>query len=695
LPGARVLLVLGFRDAFAAADAVPAILPHRPLTVEGINDQLVESLPLGGSRRAFRALPDGKAWLLVEVGGDDITVATERAHALARDLADTSTAQLVSAASEQKALWQIRKDGAGLATRMPDGSEAWPGWEDAAVPPERLGSYLRGFSDLLERHDRRGLVYGHFGEGCLHVRIDFDLFSAPGVAAFRRFIEEAADLVVAHGGSVSGEHGDGAARSELLHRQYGTDVVRAFEEFKAVWDPDDRMNPGTIVHPRRLDEGLRYGPGYLPPSDLSTTFAYPHDAGRFEQAMRRCVGIGKCRQSAGGVMCPSYRVTRQERHSTRGRAHLLDEMLRGEVLTGGWRSTEVRDALDLCLGCKGCKSDCPVNVDMATYKAEFLHHHYAGRLRPPSHYSMGWLPLWLRVGRLAPRLGNATARSRWLSPAIKRVGGVAPQRRLPELAATPFTRWFRQRSQPAVPESGSVVLWPDTFNNYLTPDVAVAATEVLQHAGYRVLVPPRGVCCGLTWISTGQLTVARRVLRRTLDVVRPALDAGIPVVGLEPSCTAVLRSDATELLPGDRRAARLAAQTFTLAEFLTQHAAGWTPPKLSRQALSQPHCHQHAVLGFAADEALLARLGVDNRTLDAGCCGLAGNFGFERGHYEVSTAIGELALLPAVRAAGPDTLVLADGFSCRTQIAHQTGRQAQHLAQVVRLALHAQPANSR
>jgi FAD/FMN-containing dehydrogenase/Fe-S oxidoreductase len=694
LPAVRVLLVLGFRDTFAAADAVPAILPYRPLTVEGINDQLVDSLPLGGDRRARRALPEGDAWLLVEIGDEDVTAATDRANALADTLGAGTTARLVRDPSEQRALWRIRKDGAGLATRMPDGSEAWPGWEDAAVPPDRLGSYLRGFQRLLDRHGRRGLVYGHFGEGCLHVRIDFDLLTAPGVSAFRRFIEDAADLVVAHDGSVSGEHGDGAARSELLVRQYGAAAVGAFEEFKAIWDPDDGMNPGTIVRPRRLDENLRFGPGHARPSEPSTVFAYPHDAGRFDQAIRRCVGIGKCRQSAGGVMCPSFRVTREERHSTRGRAHLLDEMLRGEVVTDGWRSPDVRDALDLCLACKGCRTDCPVNVDMATYKAEFLYHHYAGRPRPVSHYSMGWLPLWLRAAALAPGLGNAAGRSRWLAPAIKRIGGVAPQRRLPEFAAEPFTRWLRRRSVRAAPGAGAVLLWPDTFDNYLTPDVLVAATEVVQSAGFRVVVPPRGVCCGLTWISTGQLDVARRVLRHTLDVVRPALDAGIPVIGLEPSCTAVLRGDATELIAGDGRtarlAARLAAQTVTLAEFLTRHAAEWVPPPLPRQAITQTHCHQYAVLGFAADEALLARMGVDNRTLDAGCCGLAGNFGFERNHYEVSKAVGELSLLPAVRAAGPDTLVLADGFSCRTQIAQETGRPALHLAQVIRIALRTQ-----
>jgi FAD/FMN-containing dehydrogenase/Fe-S oxidoreductase len=687
LPAARVLLVLGFPDTFAAADAAPAILPHRPLTVEGINDQLVGSLPkaVWGSPRDV--LPGGNAWLLVEMGGEDAGEAATRATDVTKALGIGSaiTARIVTEPSEQTVLWRIRTDGAGLATRMPDGSEAWPGWEDAAVPPERLSMYLRDFQALLHRHGRRGLVYGHFGEGCLHVRIDFDLQSEHGVAAFRRFVEEAADLVVAHGGSVSGEHGDGQARSELLPRMYGAEGVRAFEEFKAIWDPDDRMNPGVVVRPYRLDENLRFGPGSTR-RELRTEFGYPHDGGSFEQAVRRCVGVGKCRQTTGGVMCPSYMVTREEKHSTRGRAHLLAEMIRGEVIRDGWRSAEVRDALDLCLSCKGCKSDCPVNVDMATYKAEFLHHHYAGRIRPASHYSMGWLPLWSRGCAVAPHLINAAAGSRLVAPLIRRLGGIAPQRRLPEFAPEPFTRWFRRRHGPGDQGKPPVLLWPDTFNNYLTPRVAKAATEVLEAAGFQVVLPPRGVCCGLTWISTGQLVMARRVLRRTLRLLDDTVAAGVPVVGLEPSCTAALRTDLPELLPTDA-AAQLARRTLTLAEFLTEHAPHWRPTPLNRSSITQMHCHQHAVMGFAADERLLDRVGVRNRTLDSGCCGLAGNFGFERGHYQISKACGERVLLPAVRAADPETLVLADGFSCRTQIAQETGREALHLAELLQMAL--------
>ncbi len=448
-----------------------------------------------------------------------------------------------------------------------------------------------------------------------------------------------------------------------------------FGRFKAIWDPDDLMNPGVIVRPQRIDANLKLDHA---PRELLTVFTYPHDAGDFAQATRRCVGVGKCRNAAGTPMCPSYQVTGEEEHSTRGRARLLFELVRGDLVTDGWRSTEVRDALDLCLSCKACKSDCPVGVDMATYKAEFLHHHYARRLRPASHYSMGYLPLWARLASAAPRLANLGARL----PGLKRLAGVAPERDLPTFAPEPFTRWFRRR--PASAGTGRrVVLWPDTFTNYLTPEVGRAAVEVLESAGFEVTIPSGRVCCGLTWISTGQLGVARRVAGRSLDRLAPDLAAGALVVGLEPSCTTALRSDLPELLPADDRAQRLAEQTVTLAELLTTHAPDWKPPQRAGDALMQTHCHQRAVLGSAPDERLLAGTGLSQQALPPGCCGLAGNFGFERGHYEVAQAVGEQGLLPAVRAASPETVVLADGFSCRTQIAHSTGRRALHLAELL------------
>ncbi|MFJ9638512.1 FAD-binding and (Fe-S)-binding domain-containing protein [Streptomyces sp. NPDC101178] len=676
-PRARALAVLGYADESAAAEAAPGLLPHRPLTVEGMAADLVRE-PAG--------LPRGAAWLFVETGGD--TPAEARAHA-ERILraADAVDGAVITDPAGQRALWRIREDAAGTATRMPDGSEAWPGWEDCAVPPARLGAYLRAFRALLAEHGLRGTPYGHFGDGCIHVRIDFDLLSVAGVARFRRFSEELAGLVVAHGGSLSGEHGDGQARAELLPRMYGDELVALFGAFKDLWDPDGGLNPGILARPAPLDANLRFAglPGPGRPVDMA--FGYPQDGGDFAGAVRRCVGVAKCRtaQAPGaGVMCPSFRATGEEAHSTRGRARLLHEMLAGEVITDGWRSEEVRDALDLCLSCKGCRSDCPVGVDMATYKAEFLHHHYRGRLRPAAHYAMGRLPRWLRLAAPFARPLNALIRVRLLAALAKRLAGIAPERTIPAPATQTYSRWLRGRRTEGARtvSSGQVVrLWADTFTEYLSPQVGRAAVWVLEEAtGRTVLPPPSGVCCGLTYVSTGQLDAARRVMRRTLDRLDPL--PGHPLVVLEPSCAATLRTDLPELLPDDPRAAELAASVRTFAQYLEEYAPDWTPPRLDRPVVGQTHCHQHAVLGDAAERRLRERMGLTGE-LSGGCCGLAGNFGFEKGHWEVSVACAQEQLLPAVRGAEPDAELLADGFSCRTQLDQLAGRRARHLAEVI------------
>ena len=687
LPNARVLCVLGFSDSVTSAECVPVVLAQRPLTMESINVDLVDRLPGDVRRAASEAgLPAGRAWLLVEMGGEDrvsAELAAEKMLAALHDSGSSATASLVTDPGAQAVLWRCRTDAAGLATRRADGAEAWGGWEDAAVPPERLADYLRGLDELMGRYGLSGASYGHFGEGCMHMRIDFDLLSAEGVAAYRSFVEEATDLVVALGGSVSGEHGDGRARSELLGRMYGSDGLALLSEMKHIWDPRALMNPGVIVEPPALDEAIRHlGPAK--DRKLLTLFSYPDDNDNFAQAQRRCVGIGKCRQSSGGVMCPSYQATHDEMHSTRGRAHLLWEMLQGDLVTDGWRSTEVRDALDLCLSCKGCLSDCPVNVDMATYKAEFTAHHYEGRpwARPLSHWSMGWLPQMSRIASKAPRLVNRVAGT----ALAKRLGGIAPERDVPAFAEQTFTSWFDRRAASASAQNrGTVLLWPDSFTNYLAPQVGRSAVAVLEAAGYEVVLPRGPVCCGLTLISTGQLKAAKKRIKRSLDVLAPQLEDGIPIVGLEPSCTAVLRRDAAELVHDDQRAAALASSTVTFAELLT--GSGWRPPQVSTDALVQTHCHQHAVLGFDADRALMADAGIRANIPDSGCCGLAGNFGFERGHYEVSQAVGERVLLPAVRDADANTAVIADGFSCRTQIAQATQRRGVHLAELLADAL--------
>ncbi|MFI9467657.1 FAD-binding and (Fe-S)-binding domain-containing protein [Streptomyces sp. NPDC052492] len=704
-PRAQALAVLAYADESGAAQAAAGLLPYRPLTVEGMAADLV---PAGAD------LPRGSAWLFVETGGDTEAEARAAAEAVVR-AADVVDALVVTDPARQRTLWRIREDASGTATRMPDGSEAWPGWEDCAVPPARLGAYLRDFRALLAEHGLRGTPYGHFGDGCIHVRIDFDLLTGPGVARFRRFSEELADLVVAHGGSLSGEHGDGQARAELLPRMYGARTVALFERVKALWDPDDLLNPGMLVRPAPLDADLRFS--VLPREPVDVAFGYPADAGDFSAAVRRCVGVAKCRTTSvagSAVMCPSFRATGEEEHSTRGRARLLHEMLAGEVVTDGWRSTEVRDALDLCLSCKGCRSDCPVGVDMATYKAEFLHHHYAGRRRPAAHYAMGWLPLWLSWAARTRTAGvaNALASVRPLARLVKRVAGIAGEREIPSLATEPFSRWWRRRRTPAAGGGPLVVLWPDTFTEHLSPSVGRAAVRVLEAAGLRVALPPtlrpasggrvgdarsrsalslltarRGrVCCGLTYLSTGQLDRARTVLRRTLDLLEPVLATDAPLVVLEPSCAAALRTDAPELLHDDARAARLASRVLTFAEVLERHAPDWRPPALNRPVTGQTHCHQHAVLGDGPDRGLREAAGLTGE-LSGGCCGLAGNFGFEKGHYDVSRACAEEQLLPSVREAPDEAVVLADGFSCRTQLEQLAGVRGHHLAEILAAAL--------
>ncbi|WP_030869015.1 FAD-binding and (Fe-S)-binding domain-containing protein [Streptomyces sp. NRRL S-37] len=712
-PRARALAVLAYADESGAAEAAAGLLEHGPLTVEGMAADLVPSAA---------DLPRGGAWLFVETGGDTEAEARARAETIVR-AADAGDALVVTDPARQRALWRIREDASGTATRMPGGTsrtksgggtEAWPGWEDCAVPPARLGAYLRDFRALMADHGLRGTPYGHFGDGCIHVRIDFDLLTGPGVARFRRFSEDLAGLVVAHGGSLSGEHGDGQARAELLPRMYGAETVALFERVKAVWDPDDLLNPGMLVRPAPLDTNLRFS--VLPREPVDVAFGYPADGGDFSAAVRRCVGVAKCRTtsvSGPAVMCPSFRATGEEQHSTRGRARLLHEMLAGELVTDGWRSTEVRDALDLCLSCKGCRSDCPVGVDMATYKAEFLHHHYAGRRRPAAHYAMGWLPVWLGwVARTrSAGAANALASVGPLADAAKRLGGIARERDIPKVAEETFTRWWHKRGSSPSGEGELVVLWPDTFTEHLSPSVGRAAVRVLEAAGLRVALPPtlrpgsrpvgdartrsalslltarRGrVCCGLTYISTGQLDRARTVLRRTLDLLEPVLATDAPLVVLEPSCAAALRTDAPELFHDDPRAARLAARVLTFAEALERHAPDWTPPALNRPVTGQTHCHQHAVLGEEPDRRLREAAGLTG-DLAGGCCGLAGNFGFEKSHYEVSAACAEDQLLPSVRQAPDEAVVLADGFSCRTQLEHLAGVRGRHLAEVLAGAL--------
>ncbi len=708
----RSLVVLGFDSIADAADAVPAVLEHDPIALEGVDHYLIHDEQLKGmNRQALDELPSGTGYLLVQFGGDTTEQADRRAHAMIDALGDREHPPAVSLMDDpdrEDELWQVRESGLGATAHVPGHRDTWEGWEDSAVPVDRLGEYLRDLRKLYEdfgyASDVGPSLYGHFGQGCVHTRIPFDLYSTEGVAGYRRFLERAADLVASYGGSLSGEHGDGQTRGELLPRMFGDDVVSLFEEVKAIFDPQDRMNPGKVVQPAPLDRNLRLGGAWAPRDLQPLYFGYPDDGHSFAQAANRCVGVGKCRKQdndGGTVMCPSYQVTHEEVHSTRGRARLLFEMLDGHrdgPIKDGWRSTEVKDALDLCLACKGCKTDCPASVDMATYKAEFLAQHYRHRLRPRADYATGWLPvLGAAVTRShAARAVNSLTRHRAVARLATRAAGME-DRPIPPFATETLQQWWTRRASSGGPRHGSrgsVLLWPDSFTNLFHSHVGRAAVEVIEAAGWQVEIPTEPVCCGLTWISTGQLPMARRVLRRTVQRLAPHVRAGGLVVGLEPSCTAVFRSDLHELFPDDQDAHRLRDHVVTLAELLTDHSDGWRPPQADNlHALAQVHCHQHAIMKWDADRELLEGAGVDVERLDSGCCGLAGNFGFTAGHGEVSRALAEQTLLPRVREADEDTVVLADGFSCRTQIQDldSAGHEGIHLAELLSQLLHRTP----
>ncbi|MBF6164571.1 FAD-binding oxidoreductase [Streptomyces gardneri] len=682
LPTATVLTVLGYPDIATAADDVAAVLACAPIAVEGIDARLVDVVRAHGGR--VPDLPRGGGWLFVETVGRSPADALAVAQRLCRTAGAVDT-RIVTDPGAAAALWRIRADGAGLAGRTPDGRPAWPGWEDAAVPPARLGAYLRDFAALTRDHGVDGLLYGHIGDGCIHVRLDLPIADAPN--RFRAFLFDAAELVVRYGGSLSGEHGDGRARSELLSVMYSPAVLDVFSGYKGLFDPEDILNPGVLVAPRPNDADLRLAG--LPRVRPSSGYAFGDDDGDVGVAVHRCVGVGKCRAD-GGFMCPSYLATRDEKDSTRGRARVLQEVVRGAL---PWSSEAVAESLDLCLSCRACRSDCPAGVDMATYKSETLHRRYRRRPRPIDHYALGWLPRWLSAASRMPRVVNALAARAVLRRAGLRVAGIDPRRDVPRLAQRTFRRIWRDLDEGALlaessyaPQEragsglGEVMLWIDSFTDAFDPEIALAAARLLTTLGYRVRIPERRVCCGLTWISTGQLEGARARLRSTLTALEEHVEAGGLVVGLEPSCTAVLRADLTELLPEDPRSARTAAAVRTLAEFLTEQPT-WRPPTRTGQSVViQPHCHQHAIFGFDADRRLLADMGL-RVTEITGCCGMAGNFGMQAGHYDISMAIAENGMLPALRAAGEDAIFLADGFSCRTQAAALAGRNARHIAQ--------------
>ena len=688
-PQHRRLVVLGFDDAFIAADHVPAVLAFKPIGLEGFDGVLVDfMLRKNLAVDDVKLLPPGRGFLLCEFGADT----PEDADRMATDFIAASKhfphvpSPALYSPHEAERVWHVRESALGASVFVPGEQSGWEGWEDSAVPPAQLGAYLRELFQLIDRYGYRSPMYGHFGQGCVHLRMTFDFGTADGIAKYRRFIDEAADIVLKYGGSFSGEHGDGQARAALLPKMFGRELMQAFAEFKALWDPLNRMNPGKLIDPIAVYDpidNLRFGAGYKA-AEVKTWFQYPGDQGSFSDATTRCVGVGACRKQDHGTMCPSYMATREERHSTRGRAHLLWELMQGNVLQHGWRNREVRDALDLCLSCKACKTECPVNVDMATWKAEFLAHHYQGRLHPLHHYAFGFMDRWANLASFAPSLFNLPLRTPGLDSIIKSVLGVAQPRQLPRFAAANFRDRFHNFPIPKSKTGQPVLLWPDTWNNYFYPQALTSAAKVLTAAGTTVQIPTRHICCGRPLYDFGFLDAARRYLLRILDELEPQIAAGTPIVMLEPSCASVFRDELLNFFPNDERAQRLSRQTMMLSEMLAGTPADWQPPPMpGRRIVVHGHCHQKSSMTMDDEMSLLRSTGAHVELLDSGCCGMAGPFGFERDKFDVSQTLAERVLLPAVRAASEHDLLVSNGFSCREQIRQNTPRRAVHLAEVL------------
>ncbi len=692
-PKARSLVVLGYPDVYTAGHACPQVMKHKPIGLEGIDHLLIEYMKNKGlNLDDIPLLPKGGGWLLVEFGGKSKEDADNKCKALMEELKkgdNPPNMNLFDDPKQEQKIWEIRESGLGATAFVPDKPDMYPGWEDSAVPPEKVGDYLKDLRDLFSKYGYHPSLYGHFGQGCIHCRVSFGMKSQDGLQKYKKFTEEAARLVVSYGGSLSGEHGDGQSRGSLLPIMYDKDIMQAFHEFKSIWDPDWMMNPGKVIDSYGQLADLRLGTTYNPPASRTHfNFLHQDDKGSFARATLRCVGVGKCRRHEGGTMCPSYMVTREEKDTTRGRAHLLFEMLQGNVIKDGWKDEYVKESLDLCLACKGCKGDCPVHVDVATLKSEFLSHYYEGKIRPRSAFAFGWIYWWSRLASVMPGVANFLTHAPVLRSVAKFAAGVTQKRTIPAFAQQTFRNWFGKQQKKNVGKP-KVILWVDTFNNFFKPETLVAGKEVLEAAGFQVIISKQIICCGRPLYDFGMLNTAKKMLIQILSELRDEIRNGTPVVGLEPSCVSVFRDEMCDLLLANEDAIRLKEQTFTLSEFLEKKAKDFKIPVLKRQAMVHGHCHHKAIIKMDAEEKVFDKMKLDYQVLDDGCCGLAGYFGYETGaHYDVSVKAGERVLLPAVRNAEKSTIIIADGYSCREQIEQLSDRKGMHTAQVLQMALH-------
>ena len=679
-PKCKALGLLSFDDVYAAADAVPALLDQDLEAVEGFDGRMYDAINRSSAVSGVAAFPEGRGFLIVEAGGETLEEAEANVRRKVEKAGTGARTAFVSDPAQQQRIWEAREAALGVTAFVPHGPEHWPGWEDSAVPPDRLGDYLRDLDSLLAAHGYTAALYGHFGDGVTHGRINFDFHSEAGLENYRRFMREAAHLVHRYGGSLSGEHGDGQARAELLRIMYGDELVQAFREFKAIWDPQNRLNPGKAIEPFPIDSNLRLGLTY-DPKPFATWFKYPDDRGSFARATTRCVGVGKCRRRQVGdeVMCPSYLATGEEKHSTRGRAHLLHEMTRGEVIAEGWNSDAVEDALSLCLACKGCKADCPVGVDVATWKAEFRAHHYAKKLRPRSAYSMGLIDRWAKLASVAPGIANLLASS---GPA-KWAAGIDARARLSRFAPCTFRSWFHDNGLRGM-GGERLVLWPDTFNNHFRPETLIAATQLLKRAGFKVVIPAQPLCCGRPLYDWGFLERAKRRFDRIFRLMSPEIEAGTPIVVLEPACASAFKDELLNLFPDRAEALSISSQVHYFSDFVAERIDRFPAFLKGGSALVQAHCHHHAVIGFDREEQLLSRLQIEVERPPQGCCGMAGAFGMAKETFEIGRKIGERVLLPRVRELDADAVIVADGFSCREQIEMNGGRKTLHMAELLR-----------